>query len=208
MIEIALQPAKEIIEGLSWTERYGGLARPTPISIDEGVKKIFPVRQGLSNDQCFQQKRYTDLVPNSNFLNLLYFESISDFTQQKGGSSRDMLFSGRIRLVFWLNLKKMGKLDGGLQFTSGHAAAHLMRALCKRMVVTNPFSGSVEYMKFSVVPTSPEIFSKYSYGDDVAALMHYPFDFGAIEFDVALMYGKNCVPDLGLEAEIKCIQWN
>lgn len=212
MIEIAIQPAKEIIEALSWTERYGGVARtieiPQEAADNRVINKTYPVRKDLSADQCFRQNRYMELVPDSLYKSLVYFEQLGDFKQQKGGPARSVIFAGRVRLVYWLNYQKQGVEDDGSHLVSGHVAAQLVKSLETNKVITAPFSGNVQYDNFSIVESTPAIFSKYSYDQNVQALLFYPYDYGAIDFDVLFMYGKDCLNDLPFGAEIDCIQWS
>lgn len=211
MIEIALQPAKTIIEALTWTERYGGIARPLaiPQELEGGriINKVFPVRKDLSADQCFRQNRMYDLVPNSIYANLVYFEQVGDF-RQVNSENRAMAFAGRVRLVYWLNLPAMGIAEDGSNLVSGHVAAQLCKSLATCPTISSPFKANVEYSNFSILPTSDKIFSAYSYDQNVQALMLYPFDYGAIEFDVYLAFGKDCLESLPTGAAIECIAWS
>src|SRR5689334_21492348 len=99
------------IEDLVWLDNKFGLTRPAVIAVSnpldgtKTLKKTFPVACNLSEDEC-SAGAYMDCVPTSKFTSLLYFED--NGVQILGADDRWIQFRSNLKLVCWLNGKKLG----------------------------------------------------------------------------------------------------
>src|SRR5688572_11995058 len=110
MINDIGQILKSRLAPLAFIDKLGGVVRVvTKNETDSNgrvVRKSFPVDCDVTNDDCLAGK-YTDLVPNSKYLSVAYFEDqgIRPVTQDV----KDFTFVASLKLICWLNLKKLGK---------------------------------------------------------------------------------------------------
>ncbi|MTB53016.1 hypothetical protein [Lewinella sp. W8] len=189
-------------------ERYGGISRPVKIPLqgaqDVPIYRTYPIRQGISDSECYQQNGYLELVPDERYLNLTYMEVLRPMAEVTGQTYGNFQFRGRVRLVFWLNLPKMGVHIDNIVGYAGIAARDIIAALSGDG--PDNAGGRYMYSNFSVLTSDMSVFSRYDYGPDADALMLYPFDFGAVDFDVDYLFSQNCVSPLAVGAPIECVQ--
>ena len=206
MLELTLVPLKDELTALPWVERYGGIARPLRI-YTEGTEtyKLYPIRKGLTHDQCHRQARYTDLIPDSRYANLLYSEIQQHPTERPSTvKGRNMvMMESKVRLVYWLNLAKMGKTQDGSEVTAGRIGKELISTLIGMAKLTD--GSTVEYLGFTNIVSDPAIFSPYDYPQSIGALMLYPYDFGAVDFTVRHHFTGGCDTPMALETPIECV---
>lgn len=227
MIEIAIQGLKDKISNLPYVEHYGGLSFPIEKVdvIGEGVsarsiKKVFPVMSTLTGFDCWNKGKYQNLVPNTKYKSLFYWEVLDDMKQipnAHGAGYKAVTFSGSARLVYWLNLALMGASAGSLLSEYGNytlgplVQGNLISELEGKRFGLN--SGalqgtSISLKKAGVVVKDARIFSRYSYGNDISALLMYPYDFGAIDFKIEMTMPRSCIADVTELAPLNCItEW-
>lgn len=190
---------------LPFIDKLGGVVRViTKTETDSSgrsIRKSFPVDCDVTNDDCLAG-RYIDLVPNSKYMSVVYFEDegVSIVDQ----NIRDFTFEASLKLVAWLNLKKLGKTA-----CSNSALAYLsiLKALPTRYF--NQTINGVPYSRILITPSgqdikSPQIFSKYSYEEEKTQYLVYPYDYFAMDINVKFTVSKSCVPDWTNGEEIVC----
>ena len=96
------------LQGLPFVDRLAGVVRTVTITGEDGKRKAFPVACNVTNADC-TAGRYQDLVPDSSRKSVMYFEDGG--TVLTGLLKGDPQFRSTIRLIGWLNLKKMGLTD-------------------------------------------------------------------------------------------------
>ncbi|MEL6803856.1 MAG: hypothetical protein AAFO91_08765, partial [Bacteroidota bacterium] len=154
---------------------------------------------------CIAENRMYDLVPNDAYANLLYFEQLEDLRQARTESSRSMKFAGRVRLVYWLNLPKMGVQQANQMEVQSAVSSVLTAVLDDNFPINQPFPSRIEYSSFSIVKSSEEIFKNYSYDANMSAMLLYPYDFGAIDFMASIDFNKSCINEFNLGPQIDCV---
>ena len=110
---------------------------------------------------------------------------------------------GRVRLVGWLNLQKLGieneynvaeriafQLAGDIEGTY-----QLSAPLSKAMATITPIG---------IQPKSANIFDRYTY-DNESGFLLYPFDFFAFDFEVLLSLKLDCIDEITISSPIACI---
>lgn len=195
---------KSKIEGLPFVDRLAGLVKVLTISeeTDLGKKrKSFPVACNVSASECNNISKLKDLTPDSSKRSVMYFEEFGG-TVMTGTDRNYLLFRSSVRLVCWLNLKKMGLTDCGWSST---AVLSIMKELSS---MTQPANYNNKYIQLQVkqineAEKSPLIFSKYTYDEASNQYLIYPYDYFAINITVEFKINANCIdpleiPDLPL----------
>lgn len=212
----ALSATKDIITGLGWVERYGGVSFPVVKDMggeDVGgeyrpIYKRFPISEGMSVADCWQGNGYQNLCPDSRYQNLLYWEVLSDATYRNHPHTppKGTTFEGRVRLVYWLNLAKMG-----IAKADSHQSALIGLGLAGELI------GKTYHPEVGVklILSEPSLELKdskrvfpYDYDFAHEAMMVYPYGFGAVQFKATIHATPNCVPDLVTGTAIQCVtEW-
>lgn len=197
------QILREQIEDLPFVERIAGLVR-TQIMTEEtdlGKKrKSFPVACDVSAEDCVKKGKYQDLVPNDKVKSVIYFE-------ENGGSQflefvrGDYKYRSSLRLVGWLNLKKLGVT--GCSY-SANAVMQILSALPMK-----PFNALSKYTRVEITGVSEmeksnAIFAKYTYDEGVSQYLMYPFDFFALNITLEYIVPRACISEMILNDPLNC----
>jgi len=222
LIATAISAASTALTGLGVVDRYGGLCIPVTFTqeVDQGrlTRKVFPVREGVNADTCYNKGKYEDLVPADHYKNLVYWEELAGMAEATPPSSLKLSRSyvylrGSARMVYWLNLPKMGASNDAYRTIGDQFAWAMIEALRDGFnVASGAFTGTqVRFDSARQNPRDVSIFSKYSYdAETVGKYVLYPYDFGAIDFEVTMIVPRRCVSAnaLALGAELECVtEW-
>lgn len=194
---------KSQIEGLSFIDRIAGAVRVVSRQ-EEGSKstiiKKFPVDCGVSQADCSSGK-YVDLVPNSKFKSIHYFEDLG--VSVSGADNKTFSFESKLKLVGWLNQKKLGKTDCSV--------SHLAIAAILKQIPTGHFNNTANgFTRISITCTgidakNASIFSKYSYQEEVNQYLMYPFDYYAINLTTQFTVPYQCIDAWVESVETNCV---
>lgn len=180
---------KAEIENLPFMGQVSGLVRPVrmqDVSSDNASVKVFPISCDVSERECISGK-YTDLVPDSKYKSIHYFE---DMGVTIAGQDQDTFsFEAKLRLVGWLNLKKLGKTDCSV---SHLAIAAILKAIRSKVFNSSPFT-KISIRCTGIEPKSAAIFSKYTYSEEINQYLLFPFDYYALNFTVAFTVPYACI---------------
>lgn len=199
MLTHLLKPIGTILLAKDYVGKYGGLVRTVkdsrPSSLREGfVDAIYPVSADVDSEDCWNNNRYKDLVPDGSKKSVFYIEDIDglQFVGQAPISPRGsaLAFKGRVRLVGWLNLPKLGVTASEM---SGLIGMDLLKSIDnKRGKVVSPFpTKEIKYTveRFDSKNINP--FAKYTYSTN-EALLFYPYDFVSLVIVVEAIVDKSC----------------
>ncbi len=206
MIHEVIESLRHKITAYSFIDRYGGLVRiaKKAFTNDDGVYyKVFPISCDVTNEQCWDDDRYKDLVPDDRFKSISYFESAGNVTVKKD------FFAGRntykiiapVDFVCWLNLPKLGINDCHnsmfeLMMIKLFNTEH--KPNIDHLIIAN-FSIDIK----GVSSRDEKIFSKYSHGDKYGLLL-YPFDFFKISLEISFHLDPNCIQMFDPLPELEC----
>lgn len=186
---------------LPFADRVAGIVKPITFftgTTDKPIKKTIPVDCGVSQPDCIGGK-YTDLVPNSKYKSIMYWED-NGVKLNTSENQRDFNFTASLRLITWINLKKVGKTDCNV---SALAVTNVLNTL-----PTGYFNNGI-YTRIRVVVGSEivknaAIFGKYSYDEAVTQYLMFPFDYFALDITVNFTILKSCIIDWENETPIIC----
>ncbi len=184
---------KEEIQGLPFIDRLGGLVkviRKQEVTDKGTIVKSFPVDCGTTLQDCNTGK-YKDLIPNSKYKSIHYFEDLG--ITISGQDQATFTFDAKLKLVGWLNLKKLGKTDCSV--------SHLAQAAILKKIRSKNFNDvsrgitNIQIRCTGIDPKTSVIFSKYSYPEEVTQYLMYPFDYYAMNFNVSFTVSTSCIND-------------
>lgn len=187
MITRILKPLDDLISAKTYVDAYGGLAQQA-VSVEEiegsGVfnTAIFPVSMHTTGEECLSGN-YSDMVPDASRKSIFYFEGLTDLNfseipgqkQPARTSNAGRVATVDYRLVGWLNLPQLGESE----MISDLIVGDLLGSIHGKTIENPPYLPFVSKIKFKVIKQSNrdiKIFSRYSYGANMALLL-YPYDF-------------------------------
>lgn len=204
LLEGSLSPK---IEALPFIERYGGIAYPLTHNFGGDTLKTFPVSQSLTAQQCFDQGKYVNLVPDDRYKSVAYLEGITSpaqigFTDAKKGVAK---ITQNGKLVVWLNLQKLGitnPADIGLMALAAVDALQAVYAVTYAGV-----HGRMEVTAANIRLDKNGAFGGYTYVDKQALFM-WPYGFFAVEFTAVINLPRRCLNAIENMEPLQCItQW-
>lgn len=231
MLNLALSTAQAPITGIEISgepliEKYGSLV--FPLSVPEKVgetttgepilkEKVFPVACGVNFQDCVANRKYQELVPNSRYKSIAYWEQLGDATMnqaemRQAHKSGLLVFDIPARLVVWLNIQKLNINNEAFQSCSIAApvALQIEKALHNRagFSITNDAyqNATVTYIFQGQEPKEyARVFGRYTYGNETAKFMLFPYDWVSLRYTVRLRINRNCVEDFTLGSPVECV---
>lgn len=233
MLNLALTAVKTAMEnidisGTPLIEKYGGLV--IPLTVKEEISKTasgdpilkdktYPVSCGVNFQQCILNRKYQELVPNTKYRSLAYWEQLGDAVQYAPEKRYDpkgnrLVFDIPVRLVVWLNIQKMNINSGGGQDCSITAPVMLkisdiLHNSKQHFLIPDAFYNDKAKVEFlfqgQEVKDANRIFGKWSYDSaKMAALYLWPFDWFSLKYTVRFTVKRNCLDALTIGAEVVC----
>lgn len=207
MIRYIEQALRSTITGLSFVERYGGEAYPVTVDIasEKGsIRKTMPVSNNLNDTACLETGRYSKLVPDSLYKSVCYLEEQGPASiTYTGAKANEITSRQRVRLVCWLNMKRLGYSDtlGTMRF----AAEALNAIKGRRSFTVDNVSGELSITSATIMEKDPQrIFAKYSYSD-LSWAFFWPYDFFAVEFEAMVMVNAACFTPSEAQTATECL---
>lgn len=203
MIHITEAILRDTITGLSFTERYGGIG--VPIQTPDG---IIPVSSHLSSDQCFNQNKYKNLVPDDRYASLAYFDAAGSTTnaieQSTRLKSRGVEVTTTFKLVYWINLPKLG-LNNPEDIS--------LLALATNNAIMKDFEGTYSganvhllISRSAILTDRGSVFGSYAYGDKQHLFM-WPYGFFAIQATARILLPLSCFSEITFNSQPCITQW-
>lgn len=176
---------------LTWTEVIGGLAFPIEKQgkSDKGDLKtnIFPAGTEVIGGETVGNWEYQPLNPNQNYKSVIFFE--------EGGTEivsdrRDNHIS-KLRLICWLNLKKIGETSN-VNMKTDEYAVELLEAIQGSQGNSNEFLGIYVELN-AIAKRDKDIWNKYSFNQAVAQYLTFPYSYFAIDLTLRYRYNYACL---------------
>lgn len=199
---------KEYLEPLNFVDKITGLVRPliktdvVEVFNDDNekigeqiIKKVFPVSCDVTHKQCFEEGHYADLVPNDEYISIIYFEDRG--TVLTGTQGRLHNYTSGLRLVCWLNMERFD--------TSACSISAPVIAAIVKAIPTGTFNADgTAYQRISVqlasiLPKTSAIFGAYTYNEETNQYLLYPYDYFAIDLNVSFSIHDNCIETLTIK---------
>lgn len=191
-------------QALPFVERYGGIAYPMTHTFNTETIKTFPVSMSLTGAQCFDQGKYSNLVPDERYKSVSYFEGLTSpsqvtFDDPKKGIA---IIRQAVKFVVWLNMKKLGFED----YSQVGLMALAALAEFQDTYAVN-YGGNMGRMKVTGAAIRMDkngVFGGYTYQDKQHLFM-WPFAFFAIEMTTVTELPRRCLAEIEVMEPIECI---
>lgn len=207
MIRIIEQVLREPITGLSFIERYGGIAIPVTVTVntDNGpIIKTMPVSCSVTDPACLETGKHSKLMPDSAYKSVSYLEEQGAAgVTFSGAKLNEVAGVSRVRLVSWLNMQKLGYDD--CKGTTRFELEALNAIKGRREFSVDGISGTLDISRTSIIAKSPaNIFGAYAYHTEDWAFF-WPYDYFAVEFEARVMINAACLIPSEEQTPIECI---
>ena len=183
------------IEALNFSEVVGGVAVPITHKIMSGDKttnKTFPAYK-KSQDMCGTGD-YISLVPDSSKRSVIYFEDLGSTIVNETSDFLDM--SARVKLIWWLNMKLINEAVNPVDIVK------LLLNVFPKYIQSVGTSCKIFIYPQSQDQKSAAIFNRYTYDETMKQYLMYPFDYGAMTFEIRYSVGKSCQQQIAINPSI------
>jgi hypothetical protein len=177
------------ISGLDFVDKIAGMT--SVLTFDQitrdkennptTVQKSYPIACCVTPEECEKQGAYNDLMPNSEYKTVIYFEDKG--VQYNSTSGRYKYYTSNVRLVCWINVAKIlgDACKTGISCTlSAHLIAEIIRTLPEFPQHHAPFNMVYSEVISQEIRT-PSIFASYTYDEKHAQYLMYPYDYFALD---------------------------
>jgi hypothetical protein len=180
----------DYIKELDWIDKIAGLTQIARVT-QGGVEKRFPISCDMTFDDACVKGCYDDLMPNSQYASVVFFEDGS-FTFSRAEGNK-LYYESRLRMVVWLNYKK---LTGGCGSTSEYIISIIKALPAFAQNVGDMLRLSVTVT--SQMPRTSGVFDKYTFDEKRSQYLMLPYDFFALDIKTTFFIISECVePDPG-----------
>jgi hypothetical protein len=173
------------LSAVSFADKLAGLVRPTTHVLDKETV-VYPVAYDVTHADC-KIGQATELMPNSRYKSIMYFEDNGISAGAKQGTWQDM--TSNLRLVVWLNLQKITD-EKCPEVGSVCAVLEVMKALNNKLENAAPiFSILIDSLE---IIRDKSIFSEYTYDEKFSQYLFHPYDFFAVKIRVKYKINYAC----------------
>lgn len=186
--KIAAILANQYIQ-LGFISKSAGCVQEYKKHSKEAGTKTFPIartyyRQTPSGEVvCPVIEAYEDVAPNTSEIGIIYFEDLGSRVVKS--NARMDTWKGNLKLVCWLNLKKIGEKSPGI--LQDAVMNHLTPDLEADPFI---FGGKLKFTE--TYPKRPSPFDKYSYDEKQTQHLVHPFDYFSLKVSFTIYAAKNC----------------
>ena len=207
------------LTSLTWIERLGGLVveakKPDVRQGSDGQQVItgylsYPVACETSDAACWNNGVYKHFEPDSAKAAIAFFTDTAgvSFQRVEGPNNAFLIFGFELRLLFWLNLTRLGTdiTLGGCK-ASDLLAPYVIAQVFGQYTAAEVIAAigddkggifqAVDVRTVRELPKSPSIFAPFSFASfgDKRALFLYPYDYFGLTIGGTFVINKNCLPD-------------
>jgi hypothetical protein len=202
LFSAALSPP---ITALPWVERWGGVAFPVVAPAthidDQGnevaIRQTFPVSCDLAAT-CTDTGHYQRLLPDDAYTSVGWMEALGGYTYALDRPGYAVV-TQRVRLIFWLNMQRLGALGCGdlvgFELSALQALPTGRQWSVVRDDFTQPVVVSVQAAQ-GVPPTPQNVFGPYTFAVQGRLFLH-PYAFFGLDLTLKAMVpvGCFCLPE-------------
>lgn len=218
MISAIADVLKSKLSNLPWVERFGGLVsmatRPVVQHGADGAQIVtgyqtYPVACDVNEANCWENSLYKHFEPDSTKGAIAFFVDNGGVNLKSvdGPKAASLKFSFDVKLLFWMNLKRLGETITDNQCNaSARVVPYVMAQLFGAHTATGIFSGGIEediYLGIEVtgikqLQKNPSMFQPFTFATDgeKRGLFLYPYDYFGLAISGTFVINKDCLPAL------------
>ena len=199
MNKLLAKSLAESLVNLDFVTKAAGVVSRLTISSKNGRDKSFPASTEVFTETgCNKDAKYTDLVPNSEDIGILYFEDKG--ARMINSNSRRETWKGELKLVCWLQI---GEVCG-----TEHTYRDLNDIICtvKDAVGQNIepqngiYAGHIRVTE--EYPDRPSPFDQYDYNEADTQYLTHPYAHFSLKIEWQIIGKCNCGNSSGLSLQI------
>lgn len=183
-----------------WISTIAGLVWPLRRTTSEQTS-IYPVSCDHNADEC-DENQYIELIPKNGLRSIIYFEERQGATLVERMPHRIFKYETVLRLVCWFDKRKFM-----------NPSACLVRSLLVHDIISNidfGYTNSSPYRRIHInsvseVEHSRDIFSAYTYDEDLSQFMFEPYDFFALDIKLTFELGAECIAEISINPDTTCL---
>lgn len=190
------------LSSLPFKDKIGGFVRAATFENGDGeklVKKTIPIDCNATVTQCNSGK-FTDFVPDAKYKSIIYFEDLGT-NKYNENNTADFCFETRLRLVCWINQKKIGNTACSI---STAAVIAILKLLPLDKYTNSGIFNRIRISFDGELIKDKNIFSKYTYDESVIQYLMPPFDYFALNFTVKYCVNSSCTTTFVINPEDDC----
>lgn len=155
------------------------------------VPKAHTTYRKSGADPCDRDARKL-MIPHSDESGIVYFEDL--------GSKRidKRMWTGRLRMVAWLNMQKIG-YSNNVDMLRLHAMSFIKGGFDMPPLIS---AGTLK--EIIVDPKKPGPFNEYSYEEDITPYKCHPYDYYSCILEWSAGVNEDCDIDITITEEDKC----
>ena len=216
MLPKILKPISDELTQLCWVGRYGGLTKcvmhkDCDIFAKDSKILQYPISCNVDVKDCWENDLYLNLVPNSAYKSIVYWEEVGGYVPQTGIRLSEKGYyqiRQKMRLVIWLNMPLLGYTGCSV---ADIIVPELMGLLhnCKWTTTDQGFgniASKVTYVN-SWKETINKVFKQYNYGDKYQLFL-FPYDVLSLDVEIEYMMDPNCVEPLVCGEPVECLRFD
>lgn len=212
------------ISGSPLIQKYGKAVFPLTIKTPVGTtpsgepilkEKTYPVAPDVNFEACVINGKYQELVPNSKYRSIAYWEQLGGGVVNASESSKlhknYKVIDFPCRLIVWLNNPKMNLngTEAGTTDIAPMVAMKVMDVLSSKKWFEVPDANygnpKVNFdFRGQEVKDVRKVFGKYSYESHVQAFMLYPYSFFSLRYVCRMRVNTKCLAAFTLGAPQDC----
>ena len=196
MIRDLAKTLMNTIADLPFTDKLGGLVELTST---DSRKMLVSCDYIYSN--CQGDKTYLEFVPDTELKSMIYFENDNGATLKEKKAGDLMVFETQMRLVGWVNKKKLG-------YDTCNLTTLIQSSLIKRLMDSKTIKEHTEkpFLAIKILSVkednkTPNIFTKNGYKDN---FRFNPYDYFSLTIGVHFYVDFNCVDEFVVKTPLEC----
>lgn len=145
--------------------------------------------------ECDTEQDYEHLIPVSGETGILYFEDATG-ARVVDANRRYNTWKGRLKLVFWANLKKIG---GGV--TMGDLETAVISNLPREITANDSGFFGASLSMSRIYPKRPSPFVAYTYDEKQNQFLSAPYGYFSLEIGFTARASRGCPTNITLNPE-------
>lgn len=208
MINEIIQPIKDCICSLEFVDQCEGLvhtySKPIMDRLDGGLyyeagTVDFPIICNTTFEEC--ESMTSNVTPDGSRKSVFYFDKVDDWSSPFAYNDKTKQFNGRIMLVGWLNLPKLGYDDCTIK---DRVIGHLLKVICSKFAKPVQSIGVTKQLCVDFAGVTDTPFAKYSQ-DLYKRWTCSPYEAFGIYLDIETQIAPHCFEDFEIkEPLINC----
>jgi len=177
----------ELKLSLPFVDKITGIVKTASINTG-GTVKTFPIALNDDITAC-NPNQLLDFTPNNKYTSVIYFEDRG--TRVDRMENQSIYFTSSFTLICWFDFRKIA----GCMSNTSYIAGNIIKYLPEIVGNLSPLN-SVIVSVVGEQANDGNVFSKYSYLEEVNQYITYPYGYVALDLQAEFRVRKECIEDI------------